>query len=60
MPAGMVCAVGLAALAVAGRDTTVTLLMPSFRVIAALTLPHMIVTTWLDGGGSPGGTMEHE
>jgi len=56
----MVCAVGLAALAVAGRDTTVTLLMPSFRVIAALTLPHMIVTTWLDGGGSPGGTMEHE
>ncbi len=60
LPAGMVCAVGLAALAVAGRDTTVTLLMPSFRVIAALTLPHMIVTTWLDGGGGPGGTMEHE
>jgi len=60
VPAGMVCAVGLAALAVAGRDTTVALLMPSFRVIAALTLPHMIVTTWLAGGGGPGETMEYE
>ncbi len=60
VPAGIVCAVGLAALAAAGRDTTVALLMPSFRIIAALTLPHMIVTTWLEGGGDPGGTLEHE
>ena len=60
VPAGAACAVGLAALAVAGRDTTVTLLTPGFRVIAALTLPHMIVTTWLDGGGGPERSMEHE
>ena len=42
------------------RDTTVALLMPSFRVIAALTLSHMIVTTPLEGGDGSGGTMKHE
>ncbi len=48
IPAGAVCAAGLAALALAGRDTTVSLLTPGFKVIAALTLPHMLVTAWLD------------
>ncbi len=60
VPAGIAGAVGLAALAVAERDTTVTMLTPSFRIVAALTLPHMIVTTWLGGGDGPGGTLEHE
>ncbi len=53
-PAGVACAAGLAALAAAGHDTTVTLLAPGFRVIAALTLPHMIVTTWLAAEEEPG------
>jgi hypothetical protein len=49
-PAGMFCAAGLALLAWMGNATTVDLLAPCFRIIAALTLPHMIVTAWLDRG----------
>ncbi len=48
MPAGVACAAMLGVVAVAGLDTTVGLLAPGFRVIAALTLPHMIVTALLD------------
>ncbi len=49
VPAGVACAAGLGALA--RRDTTVTLLTPGFRMIAALTLPHMVVTAWLERVG---------
>ena len=49
-PAGVFCAAGLALLAWMGSATTVDLLAPCFRIIAALTLPHMIVTAWLDRG----------
>ncbi len=51
LPAAAVCAVGLAGLALLGRDTASDVLAPMFRVIAALTLPHMVVTAWLDAGG---------
>jgi Brp/Blh family beta-carotene 15,15'-monooxygenase len=49
VPAGIVCAVGVAGLSALGEPTIIGLLVPVFRVIAALTLPHMIVTTWLSG-----------
>ncbi len=49
IPAGAACAASLGAMALAGLDTTVALLTPGFRLIAALTLPHMAVTAWLDG-----------
>jgi Brp/Blh family beta-carotene 15,15'-monooxygenase len=49
LPAGVVCAAGLGGLALAGRDAVADLLAPGFQIIAALTLPHMIVTGWLDG-----------
>ncbi len=48
VPAGVVCAAGLGVLALAGRHTAVALLTPGFRMIAALTLPHMVVTAWLE------------
>jgi len=47
LPASAVCAVGLVGLAWLDDDTTTGLLAPAFRIIAALTLPHMIVTSWL-------------
>jgi hypothetical protein len=50
-PAGVFCAAGLGLLAWMGSATIVDLLAPCFRIIAALTLPHMIVTAWLDRGG---------
>ena len=53
VPAGIVCAAALAGAALAGLDTTVALLTPGFRIIAALTLPHMVVTAWLESGGRP-------
>ena len=55
LPAGVICAAGLAGLALLGKDVIADVLSPSFRVIAALTLPHMIVTTWLErtDGGRP-------
>lgn len=49
VPAGIVCAVGVAGLSALGSPITIGLLVPILRVIAALTLPHMIVTTWLSG-----------
>ena len=47
VPAGLVCALGIAALALIAPDASIGILVPMFRLIAALTLPHMIVTTWL-------------
>ena len=47
LPASAVCAVGLVGLAWLDDDVTTGLLAPAFRIIAALTLPHMIVTSWL-------------
>lgn len=46
-PAGIFCALGIGGLALAAPDLSIGLLVPAFRVIAALTLPHMIVTAWL-------------
>ena len=59
LPASAVCAAGLVGLAWFDDDTTTGLLAPAFRIIAALTLPHMIVTSWLepaplDSGPIPG------
>lgn len=51
LPAGAACAAGLGALALLGQDTVADVLAPCFRVIAALTLPHMVVTAWLDRPG---------
>ncbi len=48
VPAGVVCAAGIASLCLLGQRTSVDLLVPIFRIIAALTLPHLIVTCWLD------------
>jgi Brp/Blh family beta-carotene 15,15'-monooxygenase len=47
VPASFVCALGLAAVALTVNDQAAGLLVPTFRIIAALTLPHMIVTSWL-------------
>lgn len=47
LPASAVCAAGLVGLAWLDDDATTGLLAPAFRIIAALTLPHMIVTSWL-------------
>ncbi len=47
VPASVFCALGLALLALADQDTLRGVLVPAFRVIAALTLPHMIVTAYL-------------
>jgi Brp/Blh family beta-carotene 15,15'-monooxygenase len=59
MPAGLACALGIAALAITAPDASIGILVPMFRLIAALTLPHMIVTTWLghDGQHGPAGSM---
>ena len=48
LPAAAACAMGIAGLAWLGRDAAADVLAPLFRVIAALTLPHMVVTAWLD------------
>lgn len=40
------------ALAWRGEDLTAAVLVPAFRAIAALTLPHMIVTAWLGEAGN--------
>lgn len=55
-PAAVVCAAGIAGLALLGQDTAADVLAPMFRVIAALTLPHMVVTAWLDAEGEPDAT----
>jgi Brp/Blh family beta-carotene 15,15'-monooxygenase len=47
VPAGAACALGLIGFAVAAQDLSTGVLAPMFRVIAALTLPHMVVTAWL-------------
>ena len=47
VPAGIVCALGIGGIALAAPDISISLLVPIFRIIAALTLPHMIVTAWL-------------
>jgi Brp/Blh family beta-carotene 15,15'-monooxygenase len=48
VPASLVCAMGIAGLFCLHWRASSDLLVPVFRVIAALTLPHMIVTSWLD------------
>ena len=48
VPAGAVCALGLSGLWLAGQDNSIDVLAPMFRIIAALTLPHMIVTALLN------------
>lgn len=48
LPASAACAAGIMALLWLDDDTTTGLLAPAFRIIAALTLPHMIVTSWLE------------
>ena len=45
--AGGTALVGVA-LAWRGNDLTAAVLVPAFRAIAALTLPHMVVTGWLE------------
>ena len=47
LPAGAVCAAGLVGLTRLEDDATTGLRAPAFRIIAALTLPHMIVKSWL-------------
>jgi Brp/Blh family beta-carotene 15,15'-monooxygenase len=47
VPASFVCVLGLAALALTVSDQAAGFLVPTFRIIAALTLPHMVVTSWL-------------
>ena len=51
LPAGLACAAGLGGLALLAQVITADVLAPCFRVIAALTLPHMVVTAWLDRAG---------
>jgi Brp/Blh family beta-carotene 15,15'-monooxygenase len=48
VPASLFCAAGIAGLFFLDVRTSSDLLVPVFRVIAALTLPHMIVTSWLE------------
>lgn len=45
LPAALLCAGGAAALAAHGTEAA---LPPLFRLLAALTLPHMAVTVWLE------------
>lgn len=49
-PAALLCAAGLAALAAQGAETAI---VPLFRTLAALTLPHMAVTLWLEDRAEP-------
>jgi beta-carotene 15,15'-dioxygenase len=48
LPASIACPAGLAGLALFGHNSRIDILAQSFRIIGALTLPHIIVTTWLD------------
>ena len=52
VPASLVCAFGIVGIALATRGVSTGILVPIFRIIAALTLPHMIVTAWLTDGES--------
>ena len=47
LPAGGLCLVGVTGLVSLGGDMTLDVLAPCFRLIAVLTLPHMVVTSWL-------------
>lgn len=53
VPAGIFCALGIGGLALAAPDLSIGLIVPVFRIIAALTLPHMIVTAWLGKAPDP-------
>ena len=55
LPAGLACAAGLGGLALLAQDVAADVLAPCFRIIAALTLPHMVVTAWLDRAGGAAG-----
>jgi Brp/Blh family beta-carotene 15,15'-monooxygenase len=52
VPASLVCALGLIGIALTAQHAWIGLLVPMFRIIAALTLPHMIVTSWLGAAAS--------
>ncbi len=47
VPASLICAFGIVGIALATQGALIGMLVPIFRIIAALTLPHMIVTAWL-------------
>jgi Brp/Blh family beta-carotene 15,15'-monooxygenase len=49
LPASLFCAAGIVGLWFFAEPAGNGLLVPVFRIIAALTLPHMIVTSWLGG-----------
>lgn len=49
-PAALLCAVCATGLAVQGVETAI---VPLFRILAALTLPHMAVTLWLEDRAEP-------
>ena len=53
VPAGIFCALGIGGLALVTPDVSTGLMVPIFRIIAALTLPHMIVTAWLGKAQEP-------
>ena len=48
VPASLVCTLGIVGLVWTMHDTLIGMLVPTFRIIGALTLPHMLVTTWLN------------
>jgi Brp/Blh family beta-carotene 15,15'-monooxygenase len=54
VPASLVCGFGIVGIALTTQDVSIGMLVPIFRIIAALTLPHMIVTSWL--GAAAGST----
>ena len=53
VPWAVATAIAGAALAWRGEDLTAAVLVPAFRAIAALTLPHMVVTAWLGHHADP-------
>ena len=48
VPAALAAAAGMAWLGWAARDWDLQVLAPIFQAVAALTLPHMVVTLWLE------------
>lgn len=48
VPASALCALGITGFVLMAGDITTGVLTPCFQVIAVLTLPHMVVTGWLE------------
>jgi Brp/Blh family beta-carotene 15,15'-monooxygenase len=59
VPASVVCALGVIGIALTTQDVSMRILVPIFRIIAALTLPHMIVTSWLGEAARRPSTGDH-